>query len=148
MDATVNESGYTMTSTMRSENTENSFCARNIISWLDNNAEKIFLFIGLLVIIHAIFFQTVYRYIVINIFSGDANSVVWTEELSRFIFVWITYLAIPIVIKTTKDIRVTVVYDFFNDFQTQKQIRTSLYLQDIQIYRMQRIKHPRKTKYL
>ena len=116
MDATVNESGYTMTSTMRSENTENSFCARNIISWLDNNAEKIFLFIGLLVIIHAIFFQTVYRYIVINIFSGDANSVVWTEELSRFIFVWITYLAIPIVIKTTKDIRVTVVYDFFNDF--------------------------------
>lgn len=107
MDATVNESGYTMT---------NTISPRNIVSWLDNNAEKIFLFIGLLIIIHAIFFQTVYRYIVINVFSGDANSVVWTEELSRFIFVWITYLAIPIVIKTTKDIRVTIVYDFFNDF--------------------------------
>ena len=107
MDATVNESGYTMT---------NTISPRNILSWLDNNAEKIFLFIGLLIIIHAIFFQTVYRYIVINVFSGDANSVVWTEELSRFIFVWITYLAIPIVIKTTKDIRVTIVYDFFNDF--------------------------------
>lgn len=116
MDATVNESGYTMTNNMIIENTENSFSLRNIISWIDNNAEKVFLFIGLLVIIHAIFFQTVYRYIVINVFSGDANSVVWTEELSRFIFVWITYLAIPIVIKTTKDIRVTVVYDFFNDF--------------------------------
>lgn len=116
MDATVNESGYTMTNNMIIENTENSFSLRNIISLIDNNAEKVFLFIGLLVIIHAIFFQTVYRYIVINVFSGDANSVVWTEELSRFIFVWITYLAIPIVIKTTKDIRVTVVYDFFNDF--------------------------------
>ena len=116
MDATVNESGYTMTNNMIIENTENSFSLRNIISWIDNNAEKVFLFIGILVIIHAIFFQTVYRYIVINVFSGDANSVVWTEELSRFIFVWITYLAIPIVIKTTKDIRVTVVYDFFNDF--------------------------------
>ena len=85
MDATVNESGYTMTSTMRSENTENSFCARNIISWLDNNAEKIFLFIGLLVIIHAIFFQTVYRYIVINIFFMTKEwQIIWCRN--HFIF--------------------------------------------------------------
>lgn len=88
--------------------------ARRTLIWLDENAEKIFLFIGLIIIIHAIFFQTVYRYIVINIFSGDAGSVVWTEELSRFVFVWITYLAVPLIIKYSKDIRVTVFYDMFN----------------------------------
>lgn len=84
---------------------------RHILAWLDANAEKCFLVAGLIVIIHAIVFQTVYRYIAINIFSGDANAVVWTEELSRFVFVWITYLAVPVIIRENKDIRVTVLYD-------------------------------------
>lgn len=84
---------------------------KKTLTWLNDNAEKVFLVIGLLVIIHAIVFQTSYRYIVINIFSGDAGTVVWTEELSRFIFVWITYLAVPLIIRYGKDIRVTVCYD-------------------------------------
>ena len=35
---------------------------------------------------------------------------VWTEETSRYVFIWTTYLAIPIAIKQRSNIRVDVVY--------------------------------------
>ncbi len=44
----------------------------------------------------------------VSTFSGLA---VWTEESSRFIFIWTTYLAIPIAIKLRSNIRVDIVYN-------------------------------------
>ncbi len=83
---------------------------KGLLAWLDENFEKIFLIIGLLSIIFFISFQTFYRY-VITAFSGSAGAAVWTEELSRFIFIWISYLALPIAIKTRSSIRVDIIYD-------------------------------------
>ncbi len=80
------------------------------LAWLDENFEKIFLVVGLLSIIFFISFQTFYRYVV-TYFSGSAGAAVWTEELSRFIFIWISYLALPIAIKTRSSIRVDIIYD-------------------------------------
>lgn len=83
------------------------------LAWLDDNAEKPFLCIGLLAIILIITFQTAYRYLIVN-FSDTASAAVWTEELSRFIFIWISYLAVPLAIKNRDNIRVNILYDKFN----------------------------------
>ncbi len=83
---------------------------KGVVAWLDENFEKIFLIIGLLSIIFIISFQTFYRY-VITAFSDSAGAAVWTEELARFIFIWISYLALPIAIKTRSSIRVDIIYD-------------------------------------
>ncbi|WP_458778500.1 TRAP transporter large permease [Desulforhopalus sp. 52FAK] len=82
----------------------------SVISWLDENVEKPFLFMGMLSIILIITFQTFYRYIG-QYLSADAAGAIWTEELARFIFIWISYLAIPIAIKKRNNIRVDIVYD-------------------------------------
>jgi len=82
----------------------------NVMKWLDENFEKPFLFTGMLAIILIITFQTFYRYIGAYL-STDAAGAIWTEELARFIFIWISYLAIPSAIKTRRNIRVDIVYD-------------------------------------
>lgn len=83
---------------------------KNWLQLLDENLEKPILFIGLLTIILIITYQTVYRYIVTN-YLGHSGAVVWTEELARYIFIWISYLAIPLAIKSRNNIRVDIVYD-------------------------------------
>ncbi len=81
-----------------------------ILGWLDENFEKIFLVTGLLSIILFITFQTVYRYVIVKFFSS-AGAAVWTEELSRYIFIWISYLALSVAIKKRASIRVDILYD-------------------------------------
>ena len=83
---------------------------RGFLQMLNDDFEKPFLFIGLLSIILIITFQTFYRYVVTNLIE-DAGSAVWTEELARFIFVWISYLAAPLAIKNRDNIRVDIVFD-------------------------------------
>jgi C4-dicarboxylate transporter DctM subunit len=83
---------------------------KSMLSVLDDNFEKPFLFIGLLSIILIITFQTFYRYVITQ-FTDGAGSAVWTEELARFIFIWITYLAAPLAIKKRENIRVDIVFD-------------------------------------
>lgn len=78
--------------------------------WLDNNFEKIFLVAGLLSIIAFITFQTAYRYVLTHFTSGS-GAAVWTEELSRYIFIWITYLALSVAIKKRSSIRIDILYD-------------------------------------
>lgn len=78
--------------------------------WLDENFEKIFLVAGLLSIILFITYQVVYRYIITQ-FIERAGAAVWTEELSRYIFIWISYLALPLAIKKRSSIRVDILYD-------------------------------------
>ena len=90
--------------------TENPTGFAAAMKWLDENFEKPFLFSGMLAIILIITFQTFYRYIG-TYFSTNAAGAIWTEELARFIFIWISYLAIPYAIKSRKNIRVDIIYD-------------------------------------
>ena len=71
---------------------------KRILHWCDEYAEKYLLAVGLLLIIHIVFLQTFYRYIIGGLFP-DAASLSWTEELSRSLCVWITYLALPLCVK-------------------------------------------------
>ncbi|MFI3272467.1 MAG: TRAP transporter large permease subunit [Pseudomonadota bacterium] len=81
-----------------------------VFKWLDENFEKIFLVSGLLSIIFFISAQTFYRYVVTYL-SDSAGAAVWTEEISRYIFIWISYLALPIAIRNRSSIRVDILYD-------------------------------------
>ena len=83
---------------------------KRILHWCDEYAEKYLLAVGLLLIIHIVFLQTFYRYIIGGLFP-DAASLSWTEELSRSLCVWITYLALPLCVKYKTNIRITVIYD-------------------------------------
>lgn len=106
-------------------------------SRITQNFEKPFLFIGLLAMIFIITYQTGFRYLLsssvnmlntpsiasfIDSFFGNAEQIknlisswggfaVWSEETARYIFIWTTYLAIPLAIKNRTNIRVDVVYD-------------------------------------
>lgn len=95
-----------------SKNPENT--RAGFLSWLDNNFEKPFLFFGMLSIILIITFQTAYRYIISKFLDG-AGSAIWTEELARFIFIWISYLAVPLAIKSRTNIRVDFIFDRMSD---------------------------------
>jgi C4-dicarboxylate transporter DctM subunit len=83
---------------------------KNIWSWLDENFEKVFLVSGLLAIIFLITFQTLYRYIIVH-FVSSAGAAVWTEELARYIFIWISYLALAVAIKKRSSIRIDIIFD-------------------------------------
>lgn len=83
---------------------------RNIWNWIDENFEKVFLVTGLLAIIFFITFQTTYRYIIVH-FASSAGAAVWTEELARFVFIWITYLALSVAIRKRSSIRIDIIYD-------------------------------------
>ena len=101
-----------------------------LLGWIDENLEKPILIIGMLAIILIISYQTAFRYLLsyidnptsVGIFKDAARYIVddllslprnitWTEETSRFIFIWISYLAIPLAIKRRNNIRVDIVYD-------------------------------------
>lgn len=79
-------------------------------AWLDEHFESIFMISGLLSIIFFITWQVVYRYIITR-FIEKAGAAVWTEELSRYIFIWISYLALCVAIKKRSSIRVDMLYD-------------------------------------
>lgn len=112
-----------------------SFITRNI-----NNLEKPFLFVGLLLMIFAITYQTIFRYAVTTIveilnnpshhtllsmfFDIDsarafmrsiAGWAVWSEEFARYVFVWISYLAVPLAVLNRTSIRVDLVHEKLSD---------------------------------
>ena len=83
---------------------------QGVLHWLDENFEKMFLVTGLLSITLFITWQVIYRYIITQ-FIERAGAAVWTEELSRYIFIWISYLALSVAIKKLSSIRVDMLYD-------------------------------------
>ena len=80
------------------------------LRWLDENFENMFMVTGLLAITFFISWQVFYRY-VITYFVERAGAAVWTEELSRYIFIWISYLAVSTAIRRRSSIRVDMLYD-------------------------------------
>ena len=104
---------------------------------LDQNLEKPLLVAGMLLMIFIISYQTIYRYSITSFISALENpgifmsllgqltdlsflrehasslvgGAVWTEESARYIFIWISYLAIPLAIRQRTNIRVDILYD-------------------------------------
>ncbi|MGB5853692.1 MAG: TRAP transporter small permease subunit, partial [Oceanisphaera sp.] len=101
-----------------------------------NNLEKPFLFVGLILMILIINYQTFFRYGISTLLElistpgferffgsfldtdvlrdnikGAVGWGVWTEELARYLFIWISYLAVSISIFTRGGIRVDVLHN-------------------------------------
>ncbi|GGB32620.1 C4-dicarboxylate ABC transporter substrate-binding protein [Oceanisphaera marina] len=101
-----------------------------------NNLEKPFLFVGLIMMILIINYQTFFRYGISTLLEliatpgferffgswldtevlrdnikGAVGWGVWTEELARYVFIWISYLAVSISILTRSGIRVDVLHN-------------------------------------
>lgn len=103
---------------------------------LSRNLEKPLLVAGLLLMIFVINYQTLFRYVVstasnllndpgtaawlANLFDVDVlrrglreivGWAVWTEELARYLFIWISYLAVSISILNRSAIRIDVLHN-------------------------------------
>ena len=83
---------------------------KNILRWLDENFEKPFLVIALLMAISLITYQVLFRYIATNML-GIAGSTAEVEELAIWSFIWLSYLSVPLLIKERANIRITLFFD-------------------------------------
>lgn len=64
----------------------------NVLKWLDENLEKVILSIFLSIMIVVMGIQVVARY-------AFNSSLTWSEELTRFTFVWSAFMTLPYTIK-------------------------------------------------
>ena len=117
-----------------------------------NSVEKPFLATGLLLMILIITYQTCFRYAVSNInerlydpqwvtflssfadvdglrerLGAIAGWSIWSEELARYVFIWISYLAVPLAILGRSNIRV----DFLCEKLPERQRRIVWVLTDL-----------------
>lgn len=74
--------------------------------WFYHNFEEVSSAFLLACVIVFLFIQVVFRYVM-------GKSIPWTEELSRFCFLWMVYLCTSLVAKDGKHIRVTAQFKIF-----------------------------------
>jgi TRAP-type C4-dicarboxylate transport system permease small subunit len=72
-------------------------------AWADNLAQK-FLFLLISIILILVFLQVIFRYI----FS---QSIVWSEEVSRYAFVWATFVGASLASRQALHVAVGIVVD-------------------------------------
>lgn len=78
---------------------------KGVLDWLNRNFEKIFLSVFMFLLIVILSYEAIGRYILVKWLGLNPN-LAWTEELARAIFIWMTYLAIPLSIRNRDLIRV------------------------------------------
>jgi TRAP-type C4-dicarboxylate transport system permease small subunit len=76
-----------------------------ILSWLDENFEEYFCIILMGIMVVFICGQVFTRYVLQVAMS-------WTEEISRYLFIWTVYVGISYGIKKNKHICIDVIYNF------------------------------------
>ena len=89
---------------------KNTHSKTNILTYINENLEKPFIIIGLMGAILLIVYQSLGRYIFAKFFPS-MHIPIWTEELARFLFIWATYIAIPLTIRLRNHVRVDIIYD-------------------------------------
>ncbi|SHN68124.1 TRAP transporter large permease subunit [Desulfovibrio litoralis] len=93
-----------------STRTDNHSKVYTFFSYINNNLEKPIIITGLIGSILLIVYQSLGRYI-FSKFIPWITVPVWTEELARFLYIWASYMAIPVTIRLRSSIRVDVIYD-------------------------------------
>lgn len=78
-----------------------------IRSFLDSLEENILLLI-LFVSVVLIFMQVVMRYVF-------QSSLSWSEELGRYLFIWLTWLSTGYAVRKKRHLRIEVITDFFKE---------------------------------
>ena len=77
-----------------------------------NNLEEYLLVVSLVINVLLVFLQVIMR----TVFK---NSLTWSEELSRYIFIWQIWLGASIALKYNEHIRVTLIYSFLKNKKVQ-----------------------------
>lgn len=77
-----------------------------------NNLEEYLLIISLVLNVLLVFMQVIMR----TVFK---NSLTWSEELSRYIFIWQIWLGASIALKYNEHIRVTLIFSFLKNQRVQ-----------------------------
>ncbi|MCD8009241.1 MAG: TRAP transporter small permease [Lachnospiraceae bacterium] len=75
-----------------------------VIKWLDNYFEEVLLVIMCAIMACIMMLQVIMRYVF-------GNSLTWSEELTRFIFIWSAFLSISYCIRKNLSVRITLVVD-------------------------------------
>ena len=75
------------------------------ISWFIRNFEEVFSVTAMIVMTVSLLLQIYYRYVV-------GKSLPWSEELSRFSFLFLVFMVISLSVKNKSHIRVTVQFDW------------------------------------
>jgi TRAP-type C4-dicarboxylate transport system permease small subunit len=70
--------------------------------------EENILFIALVFSVFLIFFQVIMRYIF-------GNSLSWSEELARYLFIWYTWIGTSLAIRERRHIRIEILTDFLSE---------------------------------
>ncbi|MFD2705759.1 TRAP transporter small permease [Salibacterium lacus] len=70
-----------------------------ILRFLDRYIEEYLLIITTVTIVFTLFFQIVMRYV----FS---NSLPWTEELARYLFIWSVFIGVSYAVKNNKHLKI------------------------------------------
>ena len=76
------------------------------ISWLNENLEKICVSLLMITLILLLSYEALGRYVLVEKFDLPID-LSWTEEISRIVFIWMTYLALPLTIRHHDNVRVT-----------------------------------------
>ena len=75
-----------------------------ILKWLDESAEEVFLCILLIAMACIMFLQVICRFV----FN---NSLAWSEELTRYLFVWSTFIGISYCVRKRLAIQIELLAD-------------------------------------
>lgn len=79
--------------------------AKTVFEWLDFNLEKVLCSILMMALILLLSYESIGRYVAVSIMHLNPD-LSWTEELARAVFIWLTYLAVPLSIRNRDLIRV------------------------------------------
>jgi len=77
---------------------------KNVLKWLDRHLEEVLLVAATIVLVLVIFFQVLARYFL-------NQSLAWSEELARYVFVWSVWLAVPYTVTRGRHIRLEILPD-------------------------------------
>jgi len=77
-----------------------------VLRWFDKHFEESLMMISLWAIVIIMGAQVIMRYL----FS---NSISWSEELSRYFFIWFTFLGISFAVKNNSHIRIDIIETTF-----------------------------------
>jgi len=80
---------------------------KNAIKIIDEKLEEYFLVVTMAAMVLIIFLQIIMRYV----FN---NSLTWSEEITRYIFLWQIWVGVSFAVKSSKHIRVDIIKDFLS----------------------------------
>lgn len=79
-----------------------------VVSWLDKYTEELFLSLSLISMVFIMGLQVFMRYVM-------NNSLAWPEELSRYIFIWFSFIGVSYAVRKNANLRIDILFNYVSD---------------------------------